>query len=354
MADDARPPAAADAGHIAEALRRSGVLGNAHVREVAIVSSRPTIVSRIIRLRLNYDGTQGDAPDTILLKTGLPERIGNGWQAGRQVVAFYHQVATEMRPPITPRCFGANYDATTHQWHLLLEDLTDTHMIATVWPLPPTTGQCERIVDAWARFHAAWWDDPRLGISIGTRRDEAGTDRILRDLAAHYARFADHLGDRLSAERRELYERFLAATPRLLGRPQRQSSVTLNHGDAHVWNVFLPRDGGDDLRLFDWDSWRIAAAAHDLAYMMALHWSAERRHRLERPLLDRYHAALLAHGVHGYDRAMLDEDYRRAMLWQMSTPIWQAAFDIPPRVWWPHLERILLAVDDLGCRDLLA
>jgi hypothetical protein len=27
--------------------------------------------------------------------------------------------------------------------------------------------------------------------------------------------------------------------------------------------------------------------------------------------------------------------------------------NIPPRVWWNNLERIMLAVDDLGCRDLL-
>jgi hypothetical protein len=31
----------------------------------------------------------------------------------------------------------------------------------------------------------------------------------------------------------------------------------------------------------------------------------------------------------------------------------QAAFDIPPVVWHNHMERILLAVDDCGCRDLL-
>jgi hypothetical protein len=26
---------------------------------------------------------------------------------------------------------------------------------------------------------------------------------------------------------------------------------------------------------------------------------------------------------------------------------------IQPRIWWSHLERIHLAVDDLGCRELL-
>jgi hypothetical protein len=28
--------------------------------------------------------------------------------------------------------------------------------------------------------------------------------------------------------------------------------------------------------------------------------------------------------------------------------------NIAPRVWWNNLERIMLAIDDLGCRDLLS
>ena len=30
------------------------------------------------------------------------------------------------------------------------------------------------------------------------------------------------------------------------------------------------------------------------------------------------------------------------------------SFDIPAVIWWNNLERALLAVDDLGCRDLLS
>jgi hypothetical protein len=36
------------------------------------------------------------------------------------------------------------------------------------------------------------------------------------------------------------------------------------------------------------------------------------------------------------------------------TPVWQAAIDLPPVIWWGHLERIMLAVDDLGCRGSAA
>ena len=54
-----------------------------------------------------------------------------------------------------------------------------------------------------------------------------------------------------------------------------------------------------------------------------------------------------------YDRQSLEDDYRLSVLWQTVTPVWQAGNNIPPVVWWNNLERILLAVDDLGCRDLL-
>lgn len=74
---------------------------------------------------------------------------------------------------------------------------------------------------------------------------------------------------------------------------------------------------------------------------------------MERPLLDRYQAVLVAHGVRGYDRRALEDDYRLSVLWQITTPVWQAANNIPPVIWWNNLERILLAVDDLGCLDLL-
>src|SRR5262249_40268874 len=151
----------------------------------------------------------------------------------------------------------AHWDSASEEWHLLLEDLTDTHAVATVWPLPPSDAQCESIVDALAQFHAAWWDDPRLGGSIGTWRDEAASAAMLRDLNARFVRFADRLGDVLPHERRVLYERLLDIGPRLLGRYHTHRNVTLIHGDAHAWNVFLPRDGGGDVRLFDWDSWRI-------------------------------------------------------------------------------------------------
>jgi hypothetical protein len=343
---------AAHAEYLTGVLRRSGALGDGRVRDVVIETSRPTLISRITRLRLTYEGAV-EAPSSLILKTGLPDRASGLSEAGRREVEFYTQVAAVMPAQLVPRCFEAASAAGSNSWHLVLEDLTDSHIISTTWPLPPTMEQCERILNALARFHAVWWDDPRLGVSVGTWLDDGAMNERLQRSVDQFKIFADRLGDRLTRERRDLCERFLDAAPRLLGRYYSHRNLTLVHGDAHVWNYFLPRDGGDDVRLFDWDAWRIGVPSNDLAYMMATHWYPDRRRRMERPLLDHYHVALVAHGVRGYDRRALDDDYRLSVLWQILTPLWQAAIDLPPMIWWSHLERIMLAVDDLGCRDLL-
>jgi Ecdysteroid kinase-like family len=345
-------PRAAEPEYLTEALRRSGALGDGCVNNVVVENSRDTILSRIIRLGLSYNGPAAEAPGSIILKTGLPERADALWNSGRHEVAFYSQIAAAMSTRLVPHCFDAVWDADANAWHLLLEDLTDSHFVLPNWPLPPTPDQSKQIIAARARFHAEWRDDPRLGVSIGTWLDP--DDRQLQVFAKEVARFADRVGDRLSTERRDLYQRLIDSGRRLNMRYHSHRNMTIVQGDAHVWNVFLPHNTGtDDLRLFDWDSWRVDVGTDDLAYMMALHWFPDHRRRSERHLLDHYHAALLAHGVSSYDRRALDDDYRLSALWQIATPVWQAANKIPAWIWWNHLERIFMAIDDLRCRDLL-
>jgi hypothetical protein len=51
--------------------------------------------------------------------------------------------------------------------------------------------------------------------------------------------------------------------------------------------------------------------------------------------------------------APLTDDYRLSALWAIVTPVFQAGANIPPLIWWNNFERIHLAVEDLGCRELL-
>ena len=70
-------------------------------------------------------------------------------------------------------------------------------------------------------------------------------------------------------------------------------------------------------------------------------------------MLDHYHAVLLENGVRGYNRADMWEDYRGSVLWHTVTPVFGAGLKLPPVIWWNNFQRIMAAVDDLGCRDLL-
>ena len=268
MAD--RLPIAAQAEHLTDVLRRAGVLPDGVVQEVAVESSRPTIVSRIIRLRLTYDRPNAPAPASLILKTGLPDRANHGCDAVRNEIAFYTQVTSAMPTLPVLRCYDADLNEAAKEWHLLLEDLTDTHFVLSPWPLPPTAEQCEHMIEVRARFHAAWWGDPRLGTTIGTWRDQTAIDQYLKRLADAVANFSDRLGDHLSAERQNLYDQLLAAAPRLYAHYRKRERATVVQGDAHPWNCFLPRDGGADVRLFDWDAWRLDLGASDLAHMMAV------------------------------------------------------------------------------------
>ncbi len=348
-------PLGCTADELTTILRREGVLGDAQVRDVAVSSSNVTVLSHVVHLRLTYDGDVTTAPATLIVKAGHPERRDMGWHAAQREMSFYSEIAAARPGHCVPRCFDVFADQDTKSWRIVLEDLSETHRIATRWPLPPSLADCELIIAGHARRQASCWDAPRLAsLEEGWhwRNDTAATTYIAR-LAARVTEFTSRAGDLLSPARRDLYARLIDAAPRLGERYRTRRNLTIVQGDSHAWNCFLPHDGGEDVRFFDWDSWRIDVGASDLAYMMAMHWYPDRRRAYEQRLLDRYHAALLAGGVSGYQRKDLEDDYRLEVLWEITRPVWKEAYGIPPVIWWNNLERIMLAADDLGCRDLL-
>jgi hypothetical protein len=177
-------------------LRANGVLPTGRVTAVHPGERRPTLVSMIIPLRLEYSAdAPPDAPTRTILKTdraGLDPSLPG---IGEREVMFYRRAAPVMPGALLARCFDAEY--SDGRFHILLEDLSETHTILTQWPLPPSDEACAQIIDAWAVVHAVWWRHPQLGHDIGTFLDDAAIAKTAADVRARYARFADALGDRL-------------------------------------------------------------------------------------------------------------------------------------------------------------
>lgn len=345
-------PGAAKPEHLTKVLRRTGMVGAGRVRDVEVLSSVTKLRSHTLRVGLKYEGPAADAPISLIIKTGhLYE--GRPAYANRHEIGFYRNVASALPERLVPHCFETVDATEASSWHLLLEDLTDSHFLATEHPLPPTFPQCRSMMRAWGLLHAALWDNSRLSGLLG-RSATTMWAQYFQSSADRFAGFMDRFGEVMPAERRSLFERLLASATPLLARFDGDRNLTLMHGDAHWWNCFLPRnEQQEQVRILDWEDWTIGTGTTDLAYMMAMLWFPDRRRRIEQPLLDLYHEVLVEQGVTAYSRQMLNEDYRRSVLLLMLRPIWQATNNLPARVWWPNLERNMLAVEDLNCRELL-
>lgn len=81
-ASAAEAPVTQDAERLTAVLRRCGVLGDGRVCGVE-AETLPTLISRVSRLRLTYDGAV-DAPGSIILKAGIRGRSGGLWEPGNQ------------------------------------------------------------------------------------------------------------------------------------------------------------------------------------------------------------------------------------------------------------------------------
>lgn len=165
----------------------------------------------------------------------------------------------------------------------------------------------------------------------------------------------DYFGDGLLPAQRKIYEEILASS--FLERRQKRlwelRQVTLVHSSAHTGNVMLPHDTAHHLvMLIDWGLWDVNSAAIDLAFLMALHWSPQRRAVLERPLLEHYHGRLGARGLGNYGWDELWSDYREAVIVMTLIPIGQIRRQSPAGRVWFGVQDSMAAFEDLHCAEL--
>ncbi len=340
---------------LTEILRRNGFLHSGRVKRVSLNRSRTLTVSIISHLEIEYSADAPEnAPKRLFLKISNPDfRPADAGKFHPSEFEFYSAVSKLMPDPPIPPCFDASFSEKTGRSHLLLEDLSETHYHTSV-PLPPTLPECEGAVDCLAQVHAYWWEDARLGREVGKLLSERAVEELARATADRFCAFADFLGDRLSEERRKLFEKVIATFPRPWVRLTSAKGLTVTHGDAHFWNFLYPRATREGrVYLLDWQTWHVHIGPRDLAYMITLFWYPERRARMERNLVKRYHQALLARGVQNYSWEDCWKDYRWSAIRNLFIPALHWSKGLPGWLWWSQLEKAVLAFQDLECIELI-
>jgi hypothetical protein len=370
MPDMLAPDAPITPEWLTSALREGGALPQGEVAAVHL-RANDAFNSAAAHLEVRYSS---DAPETAPRRLFLKRAIAAEWalRAGAREVAFYQFVAPHRaRLPMLVPCYAAAVDAASGQSFCLLLDVSETHAPPVtreqlIAGAVPAEALLDQVVDALAAFHAFWWEHPLLGQSTfelpSWYADEARHAQFVEETRRNWARFLEAEGAWFPEALRLLYEQVLAGYPVLWERYIRQRvathrRMTLSHGDCYLSQFLCPAPGtSSQTYLIDFQGPAADFGAMDLVFLFATFWPpAQRREgQREERLLRRYHQALAAQGVRGYSWETLLTDYRLALTYMLSYPVWDRNNGSRKDYWWPKLQCLAGAFQDWQCFKLLA
>jgi hypothetical protein len=334
-------------------LRDGGYLTRGTVSEIQKQSLKSNWARNAV-LRLSYSADAiGEKPEKLFFKLCDP---GPGIFGDSEII-YYSIVAAEISNAPIPRYYHSSYLKERGNYHLLLEDLSDTHApdIKPTWTLALNT------VASMAQLHAGWWNHPKLGL-VGDFPDHAKIEKYVSYSQRGLAPMLDEIGADIPQEWHTLiYKIFDSHREKMVERTGRGNDLTFIHGDLNPGNILSPIGNKDGIYLidhqpFDW-SLTIWLGVSDVAYWMVHWWDSEMRRQWERPLLEHYHQQLCLLGIHDYTFHQLWDDYR---LCAMQSLYVATSWCVNPTerkeakgLWWSQLQKTMAACIDLKCIELL-
>lgn len=250
------------------------------------------------KIRVAIATSDPAVPCSMMIKGGFADHSHQFLGMHLTEMRFYRDIAG-LSVLDTPACHLAAHDPESGRAIVLLEDL-DSRDVRWLSALSPLGWRDESaFVDRLAAFAGQYWLSDAL--APGGRLDWVihSYEREAADYIAHYlepsvwSRFLALPRCACLPRRFHDRERMRAALDRLAERLDTQA-MTLSHGDTHLGNLYLDRDGTPGF--LDAQP-RRAPWVKDFAYHLVAALDIEDRRRWERPLLARYLRRLGGAGV---------------------------------------------------------
>lgn len=338
-------------------LNASGALSKGEIVHFDIkVDERE--LSSSVRLTLTYsEDAAGAKPAKLFLKLVRLDMEDEFF--GPSEVNYYRRDYVGIRHAPIPHTYDAVYSEAQGCYHILMDDLSDTHV--TAHNRTPTMDYGRALAEGLATLHAHWWGQTRLLEIDESRPDAQAIQQFTTISKLGASLIIDACADELKAHWIEAINRIYDAHPRLMvQRTQDDTGFTLIHGDVNRNNILIPINEDHPLYLIDRQpfNWGITVwlGVYDLAYVMVLYWDVEIRRTLEMPVLRHYHKCLIRQGITGYTWEQLWDDYRLCVMMgvYVATEWCRTELRLDTHQYWmPMLQRTLTAVDDLQAVDLL-
>jgi len=309
-------------------------------------------------LTLNYtDDAQGKPPSRLFLKMANTD-LGDGESFDDSEVTYYTRDYVDVQNAPLLRWYDAAYSDELKRYHILMEDVSATHIEAR--DKEPTLEYGLALAEGLAILHARWWGEKKL-IESGTIIHNAAHIQNFVDIAEPGAghivsRFSSELSQPWVSLMRELFSEHPQA---LIKRSQDLNGFTLIHGDTGSANILIPRVGNRPIYIIDRQpfNWSLTTwlGVYDIAYAIVLDWEIETRRQCEIPILKRYHEQLIKNGVTNYAWGQLYDDYRLCVAMCVYITVEYCRGGINERWiqdWLQMLKNSLTACDDLQCNEL--
>lgn len=301
----------------------------------------------LARIEMEYEGTDGPKTAVLKIPTTKPENRGLGvmFSAYENEVRFYNEFADRTKVRI-PRCYYADLEDEPKSAAIAAKVLDALPERVTLWlldRLAAAAGKSDRrfivlmedlgsarigdqvagatvqdaglALDVLAEFHAAFWNSPDLHRDWIVRQDD--TPLVVhgvyeRALPAFEERFRQQIDEGGS---REVLDWVTANGPALLRRVGGGPTQTLVHGDFRMDNLVFFDEQHPPVGMIDFQGVSAGHPLTDVAYFLRPNLEPDQADLYEQTLLQRYHEALLRHGVTDYSWETLQREYELAQLW---------------------------------------
>lgn len=273
------------------------------------------MLTNLHRLRLGYapGATPGPASLVLKLPSSVPEvrEMARAWDLYRREALFYRDVAANVGLSV-PRAYVTQFDPETHDFALVLEDVSPAAGGDQTAGLP--LQHVRLALAAAAALHAKWWNRPELAAlePVIQPFGEGPWEGTGARVAAAWPAFRPFLAVRASRTLLRIGER-MAPSIEAMMRDMARAPRTLCHGDFRADNLMFAQGGAAVIAL-DWQVALQARGAVDVSQLLSLSVTTDLRRAHETALLRGYHDNLVAGGVEGYGYDEFVHDFRRGLL----------------------------------------
>lgn len=258
-----------------------------------------------------------------------------------------------------PKCLDAEFSKEKNSYHILLEDLSQTHYSNK--DIPPTRQHTFNVTKELAKLHACRWTNKSTSLQNEIKISEQ-INKYIEHISNGLLPIIKSVKSEFTQESIDRIERIFQFHPqKMKERAKNTTGMTLIHGDPNPSNILSPNNPNGKTYIIDRQpfKWSLThwLGVYDIAYMIVPFWAVNDRRSLEKDMIQHYHQSLVKFGVKDYSFENCLEDYKLCVAHGIYTAIeWGTnEKDIVNMkwLWQKQLKRSLTAFTDWKCDELL-